>query len=73
MSALRRPSEVEKKLDKRAEERGTEGKNDTACYHRHTVEFAVGKSGTGNKEIKTAVLRRIRRVIARGLGEAALR
>lgn len=42
-----------------AEERGTEGKNDTAWYHRHTVEFAVGKVARGNKEIKTAVLRRI--------------
>lgn len=33
-----------------AEERGTEGKNDTACYHRHTVEFAVGKVAQGIKK-----------------------
>lgn len=29
--------------DEAERERGTEGKNDTARYHRYTVEWAVGE------------------------------
>lgn len=49
LSALRRPSGEKKWIRerewemKREGERGTEGKNDTAWYHRYTVEWAVGE------------------------------
>lgn len=49
LSALRRPSgeknwirEREREM-KRDGERGTEGKNDTARYHRYTVEWVAGE------------------------------
>lgn len=42
LSALRRPSGERKWIRERGKE-GTEGEDDTAWYHRYTVEWAVGE------------------------------
>lgn len=39
-------------MKREREERGTEGKKDVVCYHRYTIEWALGRGDMVNKRNK---------------------